>query len=67
MSENIEGKVIVMTGASSALGEAAARRLTQGGAKLVLGVRRVDRLQAAAARCYERVQARSNSLERQPL
>jgi NADP-dependent 3-hydroxy acid dehydrogenase YdfG len=49
MSENIEGKVVVITGASSGLGEAAARLLAREGAKLVLGARRIDRLQALAA------------------
>ena len=48
MTEGIEGKVVVITGASSGLGEAAARLLASGGAKLVLGARRVDRLQALA-------------------
>ena len=48
MSNNIAGKVIVITGASSGLGEAAARLLTEGGARLVLGARRLDRLQALA-------------------
>jgi NADP-dependent 3-hydroxy acid dehydrogenase YdfG len=48
MSENIRGKVVVITGASSGLGEAAARRLAQEGAKLVLGARRIERLQALA-------------------
>jgi NADP-dependent 3-hydroxy acid dehydrogenase YdfG len=42
--ENIEGKVVVITGASSGLGEAAARALAANGAKLVLGARRVERL-----------------------
>ena len=46
MSQNIEGKVIVITGASSGLGEAAARNLAAAGAKLVLGARRIDRLAA---------------------
>ena len=49
MSENIAGKVIVITGASSGLGEAAARRLAADGAKLVLGSRRIDRLRALTA------------------
>ena len=49
MNENIEGKVVVITGASSGLGEAAARHLAAQGAKLVLGARRVDRLCALAA------------------
>lgn len=48
MSTNIEGKVVVITGASSGLGEAAARHLARHGAKLVLGARRLDRLRALA-------------------
>jgi NADP-dependent 3-hydroxy acid dehydrogenase YdfG len=48
MSQNIEGKVVVITGASSGLGEATARRLAAEGAKLVIGARRLDRLQALA-------------------
>jgi NADP-dependent 3-hydroxy acid dehydrogenase YdfG len=48
MSEGIEGKVVVITGASSGLGEAAARHLARHGARLVLGARRNDRLQALA-------------------
>lgn len=48
MSDHIEGKVIVITGASSGLGEAAARHLADRGARLVLGARRTDRIEALA-------------------
>jgi NADP-dependent 3-hydroxy acid dehydrogenase YdfG len=48
MTQGIENKVVVITGASSGLGEAAARHLARNGAKLVLGARRLDRLQALA-------------------
>lgn len=48
MSNNIQGKVIVITGASSGLGEAAARMLAGQGAKVVLGARRVERLESLA-------------------
>jgi NADP-dependent 3-hydroxy acid dehydrogenase YdfG len=44
--QGIKDKVVVITGASSGLGEAAARLLAREGAKLVLGARRLDRLQA---------------------
>jgi NADP-dependent 3-hydroxy acid dehydrogenase YdfG len=48
MTDNIQGKVVVITGASSGLGEATARHLAKLGAKLVLGARRLDRLKALA-------------------
>jgi NADP-dependent 3-hydroxy acid dehydrogenase YdfG len=48
MSNNIEGKVVVITGASSGLGEAAARHLSEQGAVVVLGARRVERIQTLA-------------------
>lgn len=41
---NIEEKVIVITGASSGIGESTARLLASHGAKVVLGARRTDRL-----------------------
>jgi NADP-dependent 3-hydroxy acid dehydrogenase YdfG len=46
MSKNIEGKVVVITGASSGLGEATARHLAALGANVVLGARRTDKLDA---------------------
>src|SRR5215813_2748390 len=46
MTMNIEGKVVVITGASSGLGESAARLLAARGAKVVLGARRKDRIDA---------------------
>ena len=46
MSNNIEGKIVVITGASSGLGEATARLLSKEGAIVVLGARRADRLRS---------------------
>lgn len=48
MNNNIEGKVVVITGASSGNGEATARYLSSRGATVVLGARRADRLQSLA-------------------
>ena len=54
MSNNIEGKVVVITGASSGLGEATARFLSAQGACVTLGARRVDRLQSLAKELTDR-------------
>jgi NADP-dependent 3-hydroxy acid dehydrogenase YdfG len=48
MSEGIKDKVVVITGASSGLGEATARLLAERGAAVVLGARRTDRLRSLA-------------------
>ncbi|WP_115981964.1 MULTISPECIES: SDR family oxidoreductase [Chryseobacterium] len=47
--EKIEGKVVVITGASSGIGASIALTLSQYGAKVVLGARRKDKLEELAA------------------
>ena len=44
----IEGKVVAVTGASSGIGEATARLLAAGGARVILGARRTERLDQVA-------------------
>jgi len=50
MKNGIEGKIVVITGASSGMGEAMAELLSDCGAKVVLGARRADRLESLAKR-----------------
>lgn len=50
MSINIQDKVVVITGASSGMGEATARHLAEQGAKVVLGARRGERLESLAGK-----------------
>jgi NADP-dependent 3-hydroxy acid dehydrogenase YdfG len=49
-SSGIKGKVVVITGASSGIGEATALLLAERGAKVVLGARGQNRLKTLAAR-----------------
>lgn len=43
--QNLNGKVVLITGASSGIGEATARTLAEAGATVVLGARRTERLE----------------------
>ena len=45
---DLKGKVVIVTGASSGIGEATARQFGREGAKVVLAARRVDKLQTLA-------------------
>ena len=49
----IEGRVVVITGASSGIGEATALLLAARRMKVVLGARRLDRLQTVVARIVD--------------
>jgi NADP-dependent 3-hydroxy acid dehydrogenase YdfG len=49
MTQGIDGKVVVVTGASSGLGEATARLLAARGAQVAIAARRRDRLDGIAA------------------
>lgn len=49
MASSLANKWVLITGASSGFGEAAARHFGAAGAKLLLGARRFDRLEQAAA------------------
>jgi NADP-dependent 3-hydroxy acid dehydrogenase YdfG len=50
----VASKVVLITGASSGIGEATARMLAANGAKVVLGARRTDRLQKIVTEIRER-------------
>ncbi|RWK62350.1 SDR family oxidoreductase [Mesorhizobium sp.] len=48
MTDTIKNKVVIITGASSGIGEATAKSLASKGAKVVLGARREDKLKQIA-------------------
>ncbi|MCW9733320.1 SDR family oxidoreductase [Avibacterium sp. 20-15] len=50
---NIQDKVVIITGASSGIGEATAYKLAEAGAKIVLGARREDKLKAIVDKIAE--------------
>jgi len=51
----LNDKIILITGASSGIGEATVRELAAAGAQLFIGARRADRLQALAGELGERI------------
>lgn len=53
MTSPLAGKWVIITGASSGFGAAAARAFGAAGARLLLGARRIERLEAAAAAALE--------------
>jgi len=48
MSESLSGKVVIVTGASSGVGEASARLFAKAGAKVILAARTADKIEALA-------------------
>jgi NADP-dependent 3-hydroxy acid dehydrogenase YdfG len=50
VNDEINDKVVVITGASSGIGKAIALLLAEKGAKVVLGARRLEQLQKVARR-----------------
>ena len=48
MSNTLEGKVVLVTGASSGIGQATALALSKAGARVAVGARRADRLKVLA-------------------
>ena len=53
MENNIKGKVVVITGASSGMGEAGTKHLSSLRATVVLGARRADRIEKLSKEIYD--------------
>ncbi|HAD85400.1 MAG TPA: oxidoreductase [Brevundimonas sp.] len=63
MTDNITGKTIIITGASSGMGAAAARHLAGKGAAVVLGARRADRIEALVSEITEAAGGRAIAVQ----
>tara|TARA_R110002051_G_scaffold155492_2_gene227541 strand:- start:2484 stop:3236 length:753 start_codon:yes stop_codon:yes gene_type:complete len=63
LTNNISGKVVVITGASSGLGETTARHLASLGANVVLGARRENRLQDISNEINQKSNGKSTYLK----
>lgn len=60
---NLEGKIVLITGASSGIGEACAREFAMLKANIILAARRVDRLKKLADQLEKEYQIKVNYLE----
>jgi serine 3-dehydrogenase len=60
---NLEGKIVLITGASSGIGEACAREFAMLKANIILAARRVDRLKKLADQLVKEYQIKVNYLE----
>ena len=59
MSNSLSGKVVIITGASSGIGEASARLLAGQGCKLTLAARSIDKMEMLAAGPTDRMPRRT--------